>query len=212
MIDFPAIANECARHTAQPIMQAIVRTESSFNPFAIGVVGGRLERQPRNKEEAVATALALKAKGFNYSMGWSQVNQANLGRYGLTHETVFDPCQNLKTGASIFEECRVRAIKQFGDSDSATRAALSCYYSGNFTRGQQREGNSPSYADKVINNLPAAAKQDSSLAIPVISTKPEKTKSRADGKVTKAAFSETDSSPKTEEKKPSESWDVFGDF
>ena len=207
-------ADDCARYIDRPIMQAIVSTESSFNQFAIGVVNGRLERQPRNKQEAVATAFALKAKGFNYSMGCSQVNQANLGRYGLTHETVFDPSQNLKAGSAIYDECRERAVKQLGDRGSITSAALSCYYSGNFTRGLQQEGNAPSYAQKVMSHLAAAEKYDSTLAIPVISTKakPEKTKQQSERKAPPAMHSVSDVLQKNDAKKKSASWDVFGDF
>ena len=47
------------------VMQHVMRVESSFNPYAIGVVGGRLERQPRNLPEAVATARMLEKNGFN---------------------------------------------------------------------------------------------------------------------------------------------------
>ena len=45
------------------VMQHVVQVESSFNPYAIGVVGGRLARQPRNLPEAVATARMLEQRG-----------------------------------------------------------------------------------------------------------------------------------------------------
>ena len=57
------MSNDCAQHVQAPIEQAIVTVESSFNPYAIGVVNGYLVRQPRNKAEAIATAQALKAQG-----------------------------------------------------------------------------------------------------------------------------------------------------
>ena len=64
MADFIAPDNDCLRYVKAPLEHAIVVVESSFNPFAIGVVGGALARQPRNKAEAVATALALKEQGY----------------------------------------------------------------------------------------------------------------------------------------------------
>ena len=65
------------------VMQHIVHVESSANPYAIGVVGGQLERQPKNLTEALATVQMLDAKGYDFSVGLAQVNRANLGRYGL---------------------------------------------------------------------------------------------------------------------------------
>ena len=43
------------------LMQHVAQVESSHNPYAIGVVGGRLVRQPRNLAEAVSTAPAVVA-------------------------------------------------------------------------------------------------------------------------------------------------------
>ncbi|RYF53068.1 MAG: lytic transglycosylase domain-containing protein, partial [Comamonadaceae bacterium] len=54
-------------------MRHVVHVESGANPFAIGVVGGRLVRQPRTLEEARATAEMLESKGYNYSLGAAQV-------------------------------------------------------------------------------------------------------------------------------------------
>ena len=51
--------------------------------------------------EAIATVKALGAQDLNFSMGLGQVNKANLARFGLSYESVFDPCANLQAGASI---------------------------------------------------------------------------------------------------------------
>lgn len=48
------------------VMRHVVRVESSNNQFAIGVVGGRLARQPQTLAEALATARTLEAKGYNF--------------------------------------------------------------------------------------------------------------------------------------------------
>jgi type IV secretion system protein VirB1 len=69
-----------------PIMQAVVHVESSYNPYAIGVVHGRLVRQPHNAAEAVATAEYLSSMGRNFSLGIAQVNRYNLARYGLNYQ------------------------------------------------------------------------------------------------------------------------------
>ena len=111
------------------VMHHVVHVESSFNPYAIGVVGGRLVRQPRNLDEAVATARMLEARGFNFSLGLAQVNRYNLARYGLgSYEAAFQACPNLQAGSRILAECHQRSGQDWGKS-------FSCYYSGNFTTG-----------------------------------------------------------------------------
>lgn len=210
MADFAALDNDCLRYVKAPVEHAIVAVESSFNPFAIGVVGASLVRQPRNKAEAVATALALKAQGYNYSMGCRQVNQANLAKYGLNHETVFDPLKNSAAGSAIYDECRTRAVAKFGEGISATRAALSCYCSGDFTRCQQKEGNSISYVDKVLTNLPGGAKPEVAFAIPVVTVKGKKPSHQPDNKPAVEGAPAQALAQQPDTKKAS--WDVFNDF
>ncbi|PPU13889.1 hypothetical protein XarjCFBP1022_02110 [Xanthomonas arboricola] len=111
------------------VMQHVVRVESSRNPYAIGVVGGRLVREPRGLEEAVATARMLEQKGYNFSLGLGQVNRYNLLKYGLTsYEMAFAKCPNLVAASKILAECHSRSGANWGKS-------FSCYYSGNFETG-----------------------------------------------------------------------------
>jgi type IV secretion system protein VirB1 len=48
---FAALALACAPQVHLSTAQALVSVESSFNPWAIGVVGGTLRRQPNNRAE-----------------------------------------------------------------------------------------------------------------------------------------------------------------
>lgn len=134
-MDITALALQCAPQVNLQTMKAIVKQESSFNPYAIGVVGSRLKRQPTNLAEAVATAKMLLANGWNFSLGLTQVNVHNLGKYNLTLETAFEPCANLRAGAGIFEECFDRAMLSVNDKQKAIRLGLSCYFSGDFATG-----------------------------------------------------------------------------
>lgn len=111
------------------VMHHVVRVESSYNPYAIGVVGGRLARQPRNLPEALSTVRMLESRGYNFSLGLAQVNRYNLDKYGIdSYERAFDPCTNLQAGSRILAECYGRAGGHWGKS-------FSCYYSGNFATG-----------------------------------------------------------------------------
>lgn len=111
------------------VMQHVINVESSRNPYAIGVVGGALVRQPKQLDEALATVRMLEEKGYNFSIGLAQVNRYNLAKYGLdSYEKAFQQCPNLQAGSKILAECYGRSGKDWGKS-------FSCYYSGNFTTG-----------------------------------------------------------------------------
>jgi type IV secretion system protein VirB1 len=137
------------------VMQHVVRVESSYNPYAIGVVGGRLARQPRSLPEALATARMLERRGYNFSLGLAQVNRYNLDRYGLaSYAQAFDACPNLQAGSRILAECNARAGGDWGK-------AFSCYYSGDFSTGY-RHG----YVQKIFASMRSWQREPG--AIPVI--------------------------------------------
>lgn len=170
MIDLPVMAAQCAPDIHPTTVMALVRVESAGNPFAIGVVGGALIRQPVNKEEAVATAAELERTGINYSVGLAQINRSNFARLGLTAEAAFDACRNLAAASVILRECYVRAEAAFGPGGGSLEAALSCYYSGNFQRGFVPEGSNGSYVERVVR----AASGAKSTGKPVVQAGLEK--------------------------------------
>lgn len=130
------IIAQCAPNVAPVTMMAIVKVESGGNPLAINVNGKqRLARQPRSFIEAVAWANWLVDKGYSVDMGLAQVNSRHLRRFGLTAETLFYPCYNIAAGAQILTENYTQASKKFGDGQSALRAAISAYNTGNHTSG-----------------------------------------------------------------------------
>jgi type IV secretion system protein VirB1 len=151
MLDCPDLA------VPKEVMQHVVHVESSRNPFAIGVVGGYLARQPRNLEEALASVRQLKEEGYNFSVGIAQVNRYNLAKYGLTtYAQAFELCPNLQAGSRILRECYDRA-QDWGK-------AFSCYYSGNFVTGFDH-----GYVQKIFASIrKSQAEQGAPEAIRVI--------------------------------------------
>ncbi|MGH8118218.1 MAG: lytic transglycosylase domain-containing protein [Rhodanobacteraceae bacterium] len=133
----------CANLAVAPqLMYHVAMVESNANPFAIGVVGGRLARQPRDLAEAIATARMLETRHYNFSVGIAQVNRANLARYGLdTYEKAFDVCPNLVAGSRILANC-------YRGAGGAWDKAFSCYYAGDYTTGF-RDG----YVQKIVASL-----------------------------------------------------------
>ena len=134
---FLALTLACAPQVHTDTARALVSVESAFNPWAIGVVGGALVRQPRNHAEALATARALQAAGWNFSVGLGQINVGNFDRLGLTVESAFEPCANLAAMQTVLAECFDRASGSAAKAADqvSLRQALSCYYSGNFATG-----------------------------------------------------------------------------
>ena len=207
LIDFPTLAQQCAPSVHPVTMHALVKTESGFNPFAIGVVGGHLVRQPKNAAEAVATARMLESQRINYSMGLGQINRANLALTGLTTESAFDPCSSLRASAQILSDCYVRAAARFPDHGAAMQGALSCYYSGSLK--VSGPGNS-AYVQKVAANTPTTAPVNpapvSVPAIPVVMTASKTPAKPAANAPAPAA----ETKPAAARERAA--WDVFNDF
>lgn len=157
---------QCAPNVAPVTMMAIVKVESGGNPLAINVNGKqRLARQPRSLVEAVAWANWLVDKGYSVDLGLAQVNSKHLRRFGLTAETLFYPCYNIAAGAQILTENYTQATKKYGGGQSALRAAISAYNTGNHTAGF-----SNGYVRKVTG---AVGKMAALNAIPPSASSPE---------------------------------------
>jgi type IV secretion system protein VirB1 len=161
MIDFPP---DCQSALQSPVMQRIYQVESGFNPFAIGVVGGRLVRQPKNLDEAVATAKYLVSLGRNFSIGQGQVNRIHFSRLGwdVNIQAGFDVCKNAVAAHHIFQECYSRAISSGFSAKqeyNATAAALSCYYSGKLYAGKTNQD-----VRRYINNVLSISKNRTASA------------------------------------------------
>lgn len=222
MVNFNALAKACAPSVHVATLQAIVRTESGFNPYAIGVVGGSV-KQPTNFTEAVETVNKLHEQGKNFSMGLAQVNRHNLSKYGLDYKKVFDPCLNLKAGAEILAECFSRAS---GKPQEALQKALSCYYSGNFRTGFSQDfAGLPSYVDRIKNSAAnntdgqviklaqAELNKGPETSIPAIDpAAPLTVKVRVKPKKTAPAPVKPVTENKPDPDKPKKSWDAFGEF
>lgn len=127
----------CAPGVHPTTVQGIMQHESGGRAFAIGVNHGaaQLPEQPDTLNEAVAAARRLRAKGINFDAGLMQINSANWSRLGLTPENVFDPCTNVRAGATILTENYVAASKRHGPGQRALLEALSIYNTGNRTAG-----------------------------------------------------------------------------
>lgn len=127
------LLQQCAPDIDPVVAHAIVRTESTFQPFAIGVNKGTRVNQPKNYRQAVATAKTLLADGGNIDLGLAQINSNNLNWLKLSVEEAFNPCANLKAMQTVYNSCYKRAGT--GGLGNRMQRAFSCYNTGNMKNG-----------------------------------------------------------------------------
>lgn len=140
------LARACAPDVHPLTIAYLVSAESRNNPLAINVNGGNtLERQPTNEQEARETIAKLDARGWNYDVGYAQINSANFRSLGVTGTQLLDPCKNLRAAAEILGNCYERATQQVGQGQAALQRALSCYNTGN-----QQKGFTNGYVARVV--------------------------------------------------------------
>ena len=141
-----ALASQCAPSVAPETVLAIIQTESSGDPFALNVNGGRQPARQSNATDAAATARRFVAAGYSVDLGLGQINSRNMRWLGLTWETVFDPCTNVAALGRVLT-ANYNSAKAGRDPQTALRVALSMYNTGSQTRGF-RNG----YVAKVVGN------------------------------------------------------------
>ncbi|WP_229518206.1 lytic transglycosylase domain-containing protein [Paraburkholderia terrae] len=131
-----ALARTCAPDVHPLTVAYLTSAESRNNQFAINVNGGHsLDRQPTTEQEARDAIAKLDARGWNYDVGYAQINSANFRSLGVTGTQLLDACTNLRAGAQVLRDCYVRAAQQVGEGQAALQRALSCYNTGNQQKG-----------------------------------------------------------------------------
>lgn len=130
---FAQLAAACGSLVHVDTLAAVARTESRFNPLAIGDTTTGRTHSPATPAEAVATATALLAQGHSLDLGLMQVNSANLPGLGLTIADAFDPCRSIAAGARVLADGYERAPEE--DAQRALVRALSRYNTGSPVRG-----------------------------------------------------------------------------
>ncbi|MFC3395105.1 lytic transglycosylase domain-containing protein [Brenneria rubrifaciens] len=160
---FLAAAMQCAASVHPATALDVARVESGFHPYAIAEIvpkprrapGGHgvISHYPADKADAVDIASRLTAQGRRYSVGLMQITSSNFRRYGVTARELFDPCVNLSVFERILTDCYRRG--------GSLQRALSCYYSGDFNRGQRPEAafNRTSYVQRIGYAVPSTREE-----------------------------------------------------
>ena len=128
------LADKCARPVARETLLSVFYNESHFDTLAIGDNTDRRSIHPRTRNEAVAIAQELIARGHNIDMGIGQVNSRTAPRLGLTVYSAFDACANMAAASSLMASNYKRVAKG-GTPQQSLAAMLSMYNTGNSWRG-----------------------------------------------------------------------------
>ena len=155
MVAMAALLEQCAPQVSPVLMQALVKTESSWQPFAIGLDKAQgTVRQPATLAEAITTAKELAAAGRKFSVGLAQIHVSNVTLYGMSWAQAFDACQNLAVGQKILWNFYHRASASGYSGVSAIWAALRGYNSGGVDRAV-----SDAYANRIFAYMSSAPPQ-----------------------------------------------------
>lgn len=163
---FLAASMQCAASVHPSTALDVARVESGLNPYAIAEIlpGGKgvTSHFPASKDEAVSLTGRLAAQGRRYSVGLMQITSTNFRHYGVSARDLLAPCTNLSVFERILTDCYRRG--------GSLKRALSCYYSGNFTTGQQPESafNQTSYIQRIGYAVPSTREDRAEKLVPEI--------------------------------------------
>ena len=130
------LVQQCAPEVHPDTMLKIIKLESGFHPFVIGVnESPRTVHRFNNPRDAARKARELIAEGKSIDMGLGQINSLNLPLLKMTPEQVFEPCENIRAAALILTEAYTRTSAKTRDQGAALDQALSIYNTGKPDRG-----------------------------------------------------------------------------
>lgn len=149
MLPVADLMQQCAPQVSPVLMQALVRTESAWRPFAIGMDAKHgTVKQPDTLDEAIATAKSLAASGKKFSVGLAQIHISNVNHFGLSWEQAFNPCTNLALGQKLLWSFYNQAAASGYAGTSAVWAALRGYNSGGVHRTVSND-----YANRIFAHM-----------------------------------------------------------
>lgn len=155
-----ALVPHCAAMVHPDTIEAIIRQESAYYPYALSINHPaseaqrfgyhnslyQLARQPATRREAIAWTKWFLKHGHTVSIGLMQVNTEVAATLGIHDPTaLFNPCVNLAAGAAILQDA-------YAGQPHTLRGlanAFAIYNSGSIALGT-----SNGYADGVITKAP----------------------------------------------------------
>lgn len=128
----------CAPDVSPNTIEQIIRVESEGDILAINV--NKLGKKVKAQTTKEASNLVRKyiSEGYSVDIGLMQVNSSNFGSLGYKNneiEALFEPCNNIRAGATILTDFYNKSLKHHATAEQALRGALSAYNTGDFVKG-----------------------------------------------------------------------------
>ena len=146
---FLAFFHACAPNVQPQIIGSIVQQESGFSPWAIDDDTTHRSYYPRSEQQAVALSFGFARRGDTFDVGYMGYNSVHFLRSGLSDQAltqtlirVFDPCTNVRLGATVLTQNYRQALARgYAPGGASLLAALDWYNGG--------AASSFSYAERV---------------------------------------------------------------
>ena len=137
MIPLPFIAACAPANVAPQTIAAIIKVESGGDPLVLHINAGAngILIHPIGIANALSIVKRATSAGSSVDIGLMQVNTSNVGKLGYTIEQMFDPCMNIRAGATILSADYDGALGVAPAGQKALQAALSAYNTGNYRSG-----------------------------------------------------------------------------
>ena len=126
--DSGALAARCAPAVPSETLEAVARTESGLDPWALHDNTTGVSVKARGLEAALADARQWIGRGDPVDLGLMQINSENLGALGMTARAALDPCASLAGGAAVLQAAYSRREKQRRTASRALDGALPVQY------------------------------------------------------------------------------------
>jgi type IV secretion system protein VirB1 len=144
--DFMALAARCAPAVPVATLEAVAKTESGLDPWALHDNTTKVSEAPATVQAALSDAWQWISRGDSVDLGLMQINSANLGALGMTARSALDPCASLAGGAAVLQAA-YGGGKSSAEQQAALLMALSRYNTGSPFKGILN-----GYARRVIAN------------------------------------------------------------
>lgn len=130
-MDFLAFAGTCGPGVDPITTTALVKAESSFQPFAVRNNTSHQSFYPASQEAAEALVDSFAAKGDRLAIGLMQVTSPWTTRYGIAPRDLLNSCVNIRIGTAILAGNYVSCARSGKTPQANLECALSAYWSGN---------------------------------------------------------------------------------
>ena len=148
--DFASLATRCAPAVPVGTLEAVAKTESGLDPWALRDNTTKVSETPPTLQAALSDVGQWISRGDSVDLGLMQINAANLDALGMTVHGALDPCASLAGGAAVLQAAYAGG-KTSAEQQAALLMALSRYNTGSPFRGIL-----DGYARRVIVNADAA--------------------------------------------------------